>query len=173
MKKGKPNWEMGNARLRDIFGHWKLWLSGAKYEHGWWWWRDKCLKVLVHDLMTGASLPFNTSSAKSQQGYLSTLWSCSGKKKKEVFRFQKPGRNSYCFLWSLILSWGTELRVALLEQKERECCNIPKHYLLTLSCLTSLDFKTYLLTFKLQSVGQIWPVAYFWMACKRRMVFIF
>jgi hypothetical protein len=72
MKKGKPNWEMGNARLRDIFGHWKLWLSGAKYEHEWWWRGDKCPKVLVHDLMTGASLPFNTSSAKSQQGYLST-----------------------------------------------------------------------------------------------------
>lgn len=33
-KKGKPNGEIGDARLRDIFGHWKLWLSGAKAGRG-------------------------------------------------------------------------------------------------------------------------------------------
>ena len=55
-KKGKPNGEMGDTRLRDIFGHWKLWLSGAKAGQGWWWQKDRCQRVSVCDLRTGASL---------------------------------------------------------------------------------------------------------------------
>lgn len=29
-RKGKPNGEMGNVSLKDICGHWNLWLSGSK-----------------------------------------------------------------------------------------------------------------------------------------------
>lgn len=31
-KKGKPNGEMGNVRLRDIFGHWKLHSLGPRLD---------------------------------------------------------------------------------------------------------------------------------------------
>lgn len=61
-KKGKPHGEMGNARLRDIFGHWKLWLwpSGPRLAMGISG-EGTVVRRLVCDLRNRTSLPFIAS----------------------------------------------------------------------------------------------------------------
>ena len=69
-----------DMKKENLMGRWDMqtegyfWSLESLAQQGQVWWQgDRSQKVLVHDLMTSTSLPFITSSAKSPQGYLSTL----------------------------------------------------------------------------------------------------